>query len=186
LYVYQNLLQPSLPFDYFALCRLDSAGNSMWSLSSDHPASDFGGSLARFMPLAGNDFILLVNTPSGNRLMRIGEQAQASGETALWKAHAAGVSDAAHLKTGGVEAGDGGLSVKVAANPSTSQFTLLTKSDSDDLLSVSVTDIQGRTMERRLVAANGTFQLGASYKAGFYVVTITQNGRKQIVKLIKE
>src|SRR6185369_11566151 len=79
------------------------------------------------------------------------------------------------------------LAVSVNRNPSYTDFTLLTKTNSDKPVSFIVTDVLGRVMERKVnVAANTTVQLGSRLQAGIYFVQIIQGNRSQQLKLIKK
>jgi|GEM_PF-517658 len=72
-------------------------------------------------------------------------------------------------------------------NPSSNQFTITTRSDRKEFITVSVTDVMGRVVERRAnVAANSTFQLGNNYRKGIYFVEVRQGDKKQVVKLIRQ
>jgi hypothetical protein len=80
-----------------------------------------------------------------------------------------------------------GLKVKVAQNPVYNYFTIFTSSSSDKTLSITVTDALGRIVERKAnIAANGTIQLGDKYTAGVYFAEITQDGKKERLKLVKQ
>ena len=78
------------------------------------------------------------------------------------------------------------LTVKAMPNPSANQFTLLTKSSSNESIIIRVTDIFGRVVEsKRNVAANGTHIMGNRYRPGTYYVEILQGKNKIITKLVK-
>ncbi len=80
----------------------------------------------------------------------------------------------------------GKLVVKATPNPSDSYFTITTNSSSDKRLSVLLTDMQGRIMERKTnLSANGTLQLGSRLPAGIYILEVTQGSQKQRFKLIR-
>jgi hypothetical protein len=80
-----------------------------------------------------------------------------------------------------------GLKVTATPNPSSSRFTIITRSNSETALTVVVTDVQGRVVERRQnIPANGTLQLGTQLHAGVYFVEVTQDGKKQRLKLVKQ
>ncbi len=86
------------------------------------------------------------------------------------------------------EAANGqGLQVIAGPNPSTSFFTLTTKSNSDELLTITVTDILGGVIERRTrVTPNTTIEVGNNFRAGVYFVELTQGVRKVRLKLVHE
>jgi hypothetical protein len=79
------------------------------------------------------------------------------------------------------------LEVTATPNPSTGYFTLHTKSNSDELLVITMTDVLGRVVEKKTqVAANGTVQVGAKLLTGVYFVEVTQGTQRERVKLIKQ
>ena len=79
------------------------------------------------------------------------------------------------------------LQVTATPNPSSSHFTLVTRSNSNNALTIMVTDVAGRVVEKKLnVAANGTVQLGHSLPTGIYFVEVRQGDQKQNLKLIKQ
>jgi hypothetical protein len=79
------------------------------------------------------------------------------------------------------------LQVMATPNPSTGYFTLVTRSNSDKALSITLTDVAGRVVERKgSVAANGTITLGHGLPAGIYFVEVRQDDQKQNLKLIKQ
>ncbi|MDO6433213.1 ExeM/NucH family extracellular endonuclease [Flavitalea sp. BT771] len=84
------------------------------------------------------------------------------------------------------KASTGKLEVTATPNPSSDHFTLVTRSSSDKALTIVVTDVAGRVVERRLnVAANGTVLLGSSLPIGMYFVTVRQEDVVRNLKLIK-
>ncbi|SOD93050.1 T9SS type A sorting domain-containing protein [Spirosoma fluviale] len=87
-----------------------------------------------------------------------------------------------------LEEGEGvdGLMVKVMPNPSSSYFTVLTKRAMASVLTMRVSDLQGRMMQvLDNVPANGTMQLGHTYAPGAYVLTVIDGSKKVTVKLLK-
>jgi|GEM_PF-6162495 len=80
-----------------------------------------------------------------------------------------------------------GFSVQATPNPSSNYFTIVTKSDRKETLSITVTDVMGRIVERRLnVSANGTIQLGNAYGKGVYFVEVKQGAKKEKLQLIRK
>jgi FG-GAP-like repeat/PA14 domain/Secretion system C-terminal sorting domain len=80
-----------------------------------------------------------------------------------------------------------GLKVSVSPNPSYSDFTIFTKSNSEKPVSVTVTDVLGRVVESRTnMPANSRLQLGGKLRAGIYFVQILQGDERQQLKLIKK
>lgn len=81
----------------------------------------------------------------------------------------------------------GTLQVTATPNPSAGPFTLVTRSSSDKALTIMVTDVAGRVVEKKLhVAANGTVQLGQQLPSGIYFVEVRQGEQKKNLKLIKQ
>jgi hypothetical protein len=72
-------------------------------------------------------------------------------------------------------------------NPSTSSFTLkVSSNDGKEAITMTVTDINGRVMERRNnLTAGQTVQLGSGYDQGIYIVVIWQGTNRRQVKLFK-
>jgi hypothetical protein len=80
-----------------------------------------------------------------------------------------------------------GLVIRATPNPSPNHFTLTTGSTSEKPLSIIVTDVLGRVMERKMnVPANGTIQIGGKLTAGVYFVEVIQGGQRQKLKLIRQ
>lgn len=81
----------------------------------------------------------------------------------------------------------GALSVKVLPNPTSYYFTAGLQSLSKENVSLVVTDITGRVIERRTeIAANSTIQFGNKYRPGTYLAQFLQGTDKVTVMLIKE
>ena len=79
------------------------------------------------------------------------------------------------------------LKVTATPNPATNYFTLITTSGDDKPLSVNVTDVMGRVVERKSgVAANSTLRIGYKLAAGVYVVEVIQGTEKVMMKLMKK
>lgn len=80
-----------------------------------------------------------------------------------------------------------GLQVTATPNPATGYFTLVTRSNSDKALTIILTDVAGRIVEKRLnIAANGTITLGHGLPSGIYFAEVRQDGQQQNLKLIKQ
>jgi hypothetical protein len=80
------------------------------------------------------------------------------------------------------------LSLSTYPNPSTSYFTIQVKSDNvKDAITMKVVDIRGRVIETRTnLKAGQAVQVGAAYTSGVYIIEITQAGKRQQLKLIKQ
>jgi hypothetical protein len=79
------------------------------------------------------------------------------------------------------------LQVTATPNPSRNGFKIITSSSENVLLSVTVTDITGRTVEKREgMPANGTLQVGSKIGAGIYFIEIKQGVQSRKLKLIKQ
>ncbi|MEJ7589408.1 MAG: Ig-like domain-containing protein [Ferruginibacter sp.] len=78
------------------------------------------------------------------------------------------------------------LKVHASPNPSQNYFTLLTSSEKDQPLSITLSDAMGRIVERKLrVSANGSIKVGDKLPAGIYFVEVIQDGQKKRLKLVK-
>jgi hypothetical protein len=87
----------------------------------------------------------------------------------------------------GANAVAGGLKVKVTPNPSNTYFTLTTSSNSEVALTITLSDVSGRVVEKRTqVAANGTIKLGNDLGAGIYFVEVKQGAQRERIKLLKQ
>ena len=80
-----------------------------------------------------------------------------------------------------------GLTVQTMPNPTKNYFSLIIQSNSNQGVTVLVTDMLGRIVESRTnVSANGTIQLGYEYSPGTYFLKIIQGAEQNIIKLIKQ
>ena len=186
MYVFQSL--QANPFfgntDYFALCRLDSSGKGIWAIAYDKPAAALGGIPFQLMPLAANDFIMLGQTTTGYVVARITAEMPPPGVANSLVPVQTSTKKLA-LAESDVPAGD--LSVNLIGNPSTNSFTFISKSNSNEPLTVWITDIQGRVLEKRSgVPANGVFQMGYTVQPGIYIASLVQSGKVITLKMVKE
>jgi hypothetical protein len=78
-----------------------------------------------------------------------------------------------------------GMKVSAFPNPSNGHFTLQVSSDKNDAIQIRVTDLNGRIVYTNR-GAQRTYSFGQNFVSGMYIAEITQGGRKQIVKLIKQ
>jgi hypothetical protein len=80
----------------------------------------------------------------------------------------------------------GSLMVAAFPNPSINYFTIISKSGSLQPLTITVTDILGRIVEKLdKIPANNTFTFGKKYRSGVYFAEVIQDDKKQIIKLVK-
>ncbi len=80
-----------------------------------------------------------------------------------------------------------GLIVQTMPNPTRNYFNLIIQSNSNQGVTVLVTDLLGIIVESRTnVSANGTIQLGHEYSPGTYFLKIIQGDEQKTVKLIKQ
>jgi hypothetical protein len=95
--------------------------------------------------------------------------------------------NSAHLTSGKEKGSNKKLDLKVMPNPSSSQFTIITNSPTDQSLQIRVTDNLNRLVEIKTgVSANGTISIGSNYKPGIYFMEVIQGTAVSTVKLIKE
>jgi hypothetical protein len=79
------------------------------------------------------------------------------------------------------------LSAQVLPNPSTVAFTIITKSDKSDALTVRVLNGVGAVIEvRNGLPANGRIIFGGNYRPGVFYAEVLQGSRKVSLKLIKQ
>jgi hypothetical protein len=78
-----------------------------------------------------------------------------------------------------------GMKVSAFPNPSNGHFTLQVRSDKNDAIQIRVTDLNGRIVYTNR-GAQRTYSFGQNFVSGMYIAEITQGGRKQVVKLIKQ
>ncbi len=80
----------------------------------------------------------------------------------------------------------GMFETKAGPNPSTTQFTIFTKSVDNQPLFVRVLDVNGNLIEvKKNVAANSTLVLGRNYEPGTYYIELIQGSSKEVVRVIK-
>lgn len=180
LYVFQYLKAgTSIPSDYFAFCRLDSTGRDTWWFLSNKPLEFAGGIPGKIMPLHGDDFIGVVYTNTGSRLLRLKVDTKKLNRTYVTRF---GV-----LETQPGDQSSKSLTARIAANPTRNSFVISINSADNGKISLSVTDLQGRIIEtREQLAANTTISLGGNYKAGIYLLHIRQQNSTQTLRLVKE
>lgn len=78
------------------------------------------------------------------------------------------------------------LSLRAMPNPSTGQFTLVTRSGKKQNIAIRIIDVYGRVLEVRTgLSTNGMVTLGYNYKAGTYFAEVIQGDDRQTIKLIK-
>jgi uncharacterized repeat protein (TIGR03803 family) len=90
---------------------------------------------------------------------------------------------------GGEVVGEQQLSLQLTATPNPSQhyFTLRIQSQSNKPVQLRIVDDIGRVVEARQgIAANNTLTVGHSYRTGVYIAEVRQEGKKAIVKLVKQ
>jgi hypothetical protein len=81
----------------------------------------------------------------------------------------------------------GDLHVTATPNPGNGRFTLLTRSNSDKPVSVIVTDISGRVLERKSnVPANTPISVGDRFTKGIYFALVIQGEEQKRIKLVRE
>jgi uncharacterized repeat protein (TIGR03803 family) len=78
------------------------------------------------------------------------------------------------------------LTVTINPNPSTSYFSLSSRSGMSKPLTVNVIDAVGRSVEIfGQVAPNSTLSFGASYANGTYYAEVLQGSERHVIKLVK-
>jgi hypothetical protein len=80
-----------------------------------------------------------------------------------------------------------GLEVIVSPNPSSAYFTINTRSNRNELLTITLVDVSGRVVEKRTqVNANTSIQVGNKLMPGIYFVEVVQGATRQRIKLVKQ
>jgi uncharacterized delta-60 repeat protein len=77
------------------------------------------------------------------------------------------------------------LALRALPNPSRSFFILDISSSKREKAELTVRDIAGRQVEKRIVMPGNKLQLGSAYRAGVYLVELRQGNERVILKLIK-
>ncbi|MEJ7681703.1 MAG: T9SS type A sorting domain-containing protein [Segetibacter sp.] len=72
-------------------------------------------------------------------------------------------------------------------NPTTSSFTIkVSGNNRKELISMTVTDVNGRVIEKRNnLTAGPTLQIGSGYRPGIYFLQMLQGKARTQVKLLK-
>lgn len=78
-----------------------------------------------------------------------------------------------------------GLSIKVLPNPSTTNFTLVLQSSSNENVQVIVSDMYGKKMYQAKGAVNQQYSFGGNFVNGMYIVQVVQGKNIQTMKVIK-
>lgn len=81
----------------------------------------------------------------------------------------------------------GKLTITALPNPSGNHFTLKIQSNSNEVLQLRIIDVSGRIVEiRKGMANNSTFHIGTDFRAGIYLVEVTQGKQREVLKLIRQ
>lgn len=78
------------------------------------------------------------------------------------------------------------LDTKVLPNPSSTEFTLLLKSDRQETVQIRVLDMYGKTVHSTKGSVNEAYHFGSRFAAGLYIVQIVQNDIIKTIKIVKE
>ncbi|HRN80674.1 MAG TPA: MopE-related protein, partial [Ferruginibacter sp.] len=78
------------------------------------------------------------------------------------------------------------LEVSVFPNPSRGAFHVATRTNLNEKMQVTITDIQGRKMSGTNLLPNQTHTLGADLKPGMYFIEIIQGDQRIIRKILKQ
>lgn len=117
----------------------------------------------------------------GNRLSPWGSSSSAiahSGNTAF----SLGMHDA-RQETGNTN----GMTITAMPNPFTGYFTLCIKSNDHSPVTITITDVLGKVVEKIIsVNANSSAPLGSKLQRGVYFVEVMQGGERKRVKVIKQ
>jgi hypothetical protein len=78
-----------------------------------------------------------------------------------------------------------GLQMIVSPNPSSSEFTVQVSSKNADMVSIKLSDLQGRTIESLRLMPGRTIRLGAKWPAGYYLLELRRGKEKMLKRLLK-
>ncbi len=78
------------------------------------------------------------------------------------------------------------FTVNAFPNPSKNAFDLEITGNNKEPVQIKVTDIYGREMYRKTGAINETYNFGALFTAGIYIVEVIQNKNIKVLKVIKQ
>ena len=105
------------------------------------------------------------------------EATVAKAPATLAKAPAAVVTDNGDAET---------LKVVVAPNPSSTDFKLQVRSNTNEAVSIQIIDMSGKTMQTvNRISKGQNVTVGSAFKAGVYFAEVKQGNTKTIVKLVK-
>jgi hypothetical protein len=78
------------------------------------------------------------------------------------------------------------LEIRAYPNPTSSAFNLFINTDERaGGVTLTITDLYGRIIERRNNIAPGAVRLGTGYIAGIYLVEVIQGNQRKLIKLVK-
>jgi uncharacterized lipoprotein YddW (UPF0748 family) len=79
------------------------------------------------------------------------------------------------------------LTITATPNPTADQFVIQTRSNKADVITVVVTNADGKVIEvKHGIAANGQLRIGQAYRPGTYFIEVRQGKEKQTLTLIKQ
>jgi hypothetical protein len=70
-------------------------------------------------------------------------------------------------------------------NPTANAFTLQVVSTSEEIVTIQVSDVQGRLMYKTS-GQQAMYHFGQEFVSGMYVVVVTQGDRRQMIRLVKQ
>lgn len=81
---------------------------------------------------------------------------------------------------------DGSIETVAYPNPFTTSFSIILKSQSDENAKIEIFDVVGKLMQIiPAVAPNIPFTVENNFPTGMYIIHSTQNGKTQIIKILK-
>jgi hypothetical protein len=85
------------------------------------------------------------------------------------------------------EKGPLGFSLSASPNPSNQSFDIVVKTDDKEgRIELVVFNAVGQEVERKVALPNQPLRLGSTYRAGMYVIQVTQGLKKGQIKIIKQ
>lgn len=128
---------------------------------------------------------------AGNYTVYVKDANKCTGSVTLTISAPAGCNSVAAVSVASASTSGGkslsyNLYTTVLPNPSSTEFTLLIKSDRQETVEIRVLDMYGKTVHSAKGSVNDAYHFGSRFTAGLYIVQILQNDKIKTIKIIKE
>jgi uncharacterized delta-60 repeat protein len=166
-------------FADFATVKYNTAGVQQWLARYDGPAASADGATDIAVDNAGNVYVTGSSEGIGSSSDYVTiKYVQTPAITTM-------PANDAEKNLVVKEQGSATLNAKAFPNAFT-QFTNLQWSGTGKAVTIIITDIQGKLVEKRTgLASNGTIMTGHNFKPGVYFAEIVQGAEKRVLKLVK-